>query len=1100
MTGSKKGIYMFRTPRVGTRVLAGLASFATVTGVMVPLLATPAFAAVTSISVSPTTYQEPQAGAASVTGSVTHVVGELVQFAIVSGPDSDQALNGTNNSDGQCTLTTPLAATTAFTCSVQNLKSGVSTPGTDVVRVYGGIAGSAVVAPSADATVIFNGPASTVDLSPASDSAAAGTCNAFTATITDAGGRVVPNQLVELEASMTGTLTGRSLSFCDPQTTNPTSSDAYGDTTSSADPAFGEVQTDAAPSLGKATFGIRSDQPGGASIRAYVDSNDNGDFNAGEPTDVSTKTFTAGGGDTGNAAQDAVASLTVTPTATNSVVPETVNFTVTTKNSAGDPTPNVTVSGVVSGPNAAAVVSCAPGKTNNSGQTVCSYTTAVAGTDTITFFVNQTCGTLGTLESCEPRVTATNAVAATPVGNTIDLTCVGNFAGGTASPVPVGEEDKTAREETCKDPTTDNNEVFNAFVSKGLDTNGKPLGQAGILVRFTVTSASPGSAGATVTPTEAVTGANGVATTTLTDTVHTNGRVDTVVAVIAGQEAANSDDATKTFETAVPTVLVLSPKLTTNQTGSASTFVANVTDQFNQVVSGANVDFAITGRNVAVNNAGFDKITNASGDATFTYTDTGALAVASDDTITAWADYVTEDDVQAGLEPQDTATNKFITGPATAGSVDLDVKGVGTCGAVADPANDAQTYPPDTSANTVCALVKLANGQPLGGKTVTFTLSGVGSFVSGTTVLTSPQTAVTDSNGVAMVSVKSTQSGAQNLTAAIDGKSDAGVITYTSPLASEARNIDLKPDTSNLVAGPNQELTSRVIDRFGNPVQGITVDFQETGPGRFSNGTSNASGVTGATGTISVTLQSDAGTTGTETVTAAISGGQFWSQCAAAADKAVDYSDGWPGSTVDAPGAPAGNCSDSSTYTFTTTPPTGPVTISGGDLQRPLYGSTFVILGTAPANSTVVLNFHKRGTAGTDYSIVRTVSADASGNWSRGILADTDYRYFANVGTSTSNNVLLQALPTISGPLARVVAKNHTYTITGNAVPGTSVYLHFHRAGTAASDYSIVRSVTANSSGVWTRAYLASVDYRIFVSRAAGDSVTGFTSYLFQAR
>ncbi|MCW2600471.1 MAG: hypothetical protein JWM02_2300, partial [Frankiales bacterium] len=187
------------------------------------------------------------------------------------------------------------------------------------------------------------------------------------------------------------------------------------------------------------------------------------------------------------------------------------------------------------------------------------------------------------------------------------------------------------------------------------------------------------------------------------------------------------------------------------------------------------------------------------------------------------------------------------------------------------------------------------------------------------------------------------------------------------------------------------------------------------------------------------------------------------------------------------------------TFTSGTPTPTG-LSISGGNVQRPVYGSTFTIRGTAPAGSTVVLHFHKAGTAGSDYSLVRSVTAASNGTWSRAILANTDYRYYATVGSATSNNVLFQARPSVNGALTRTAAKNKTYTLTGTSVPGSTVYVHFHKAGTAASDYSVVRAVKANSSGVWSASFLASADYRVFASRAAADSVSGYTTYVIQAR
>ncbi|MEO7286282.1 MAG: hypothetical protein ABI140_05120 [Jatrophihabitantaceae bacterium] len=50
--------------------------------------------------------------------------------------------------------------------------------------------------------------------------------------------------------------------------------------------------------------------------------------------------------------------------------------------------------------------------------------------------------------------------------------------------------------------------------------------------------------------------------------------------------------------------------------------------------------------------------------------------------------------------------------------------------------------------------------------------------------------------------------------------------------------------------------------------------------------------------------------------------------------------------------------------------------------------------------------------------------------------------------------------------------------------------LHFHLAGTAVDDFSIVRAFVVAANGTWTRSYLASVDYRFFVSSGTNSNVT----------
>ena len=180
------------------------------------------------------------------------------------------------------------------------------------------------------------------------------------------------------------------------------------------------------------------------------------------------------------------------------------------------------------------------------------------------------------------------------------------------------------------------------------------------------------------------------------------------------------------------------------------------------------------------------------------------------------------------------------------------------------------------------------------------------------------------------------------------------------------------------------------------------------------------------------------------------------------------------------------------------------MTISGGDWQTPRYGTVFTITGTAPAGSVVTLRFHKSGTAVGSYGLIRTLTTPASGVWTRAMAASFDYRYFATLDTTagqvSSGNVLFQPSPVINGPLNVIAAKNKPFLITGKAAPYSLLFLHFHKAGTPAADYSIVRAVRTNSVGVWSRAILASSDYRYYASRNAADTPAGRANYRFIAR
>ena len=167
------------------------------------------------------------------------------------------------------------------------------------------------------------------------------------------------------------------------------------------------------------------------------------------------------------------------------------------------------------------------------------------------------------------------------------------------------------------------------------------------------------------------------------------------------------------------------------------------------------------------------------------------------------------------------------------------------------------------------------------------------------------------------------------------------------------------------------------------------------------------------------------------------------------------------------------------------------VTISGNRLHATHLNSVFTITGTAAPLALVTLHFHRAGTAADDYSILRTVTADANGNWHRVVTTSVDYRYFATVANGARATLLPQPeAVTLAGPLVRVVAADQRYTLSGTATPGATVYLHFHKFGMAAGDFGIVRSVIADENGAWARSYEANVDYRVFVSNSSDPADT----------
>lgn len=158
-------------------------------------------------------------------------------------------------------------------------------------------------------------------------------------------------------------------------------------------------------------------------------------------------------------------------------------------------------------------------------------------------------------------------------------------------------------------------------------------------------------------------------------------------------------------------------------------------------------------------------------------------------------------------------------------------------------------------------------------------------------------------------------------------------------------------------------------------------------------------------------------------------------------------------------------------------------------------GSTVTISGKAPAGSTVQIFFRKRGDA--SFVLRRTLVATQTNTFSTSYVATEDYRHYAQIADTKTDSMLAQIAPTVTGPDSQSVKRNSSVTIHGTGTPGSTVKVHFHKAGAPLNDYSIVREVAVSSSGTWSRAYVATVDYRFHVTSDANGLSTH--SYLVQA-
>ena len=366
------------------------------------------------------------------------------------------------------------------------------------------------------------------------------------------------------------------------------------------------------------------------------------------------------------------------------------------------------------------------------------------------------------------------------------------------------------------------------------------------------------------------------------------------------------------------------PESDQNIRGTTHTVTCTVVDAFGNPVAGAAADFDVTGRNAAAQN---NSTTNQNGVVSFSYADSNAPLTfeGQADTIRGCID----PDATAGCatvtntDLYDTLRKYWFSSEPTAGLVVLDMSNAGggdDCENTDAAAESAATNPVSTTAgHLMCVTVLNAQGTPIPGETVTFTITGAGNFfadrdrdgtrdageddLAGTTF-----TATTDANGDARASIISTQTGTTQVTATADSRTDTGTKTWT-VAATEGRNIDCTPNTATNATGTSHVISCLVTDRFGNPVPGVTISATESGPGRLNTPTSVQTDASGVAEFVTSTVVGESGTqTITGTITAPRANGTGNDACERAAG--------------DPTGTTAGNCADTVTKVWQDAPRT----------------------------------------------------------------------------------------------------------------------------------------------------------------------------------
>jgi hypothetical protein len=151
----------------------------------------------------------------------------------------------------------------------------------------------------------------------------------------------------------------------------------------------------------------------------------------------------------------------------------------------------------------------------------------------------------------------------------------------------------------------------------------------------------------------------------------------------------------------------------------------------------------------------------------------------------------------------------------------------------------APTAPSAGATSALTVTLRDAFGNPVSGKTVSFTCTG------STNTLTQPASA-TSATGVASGSLSSTLAEAKTVTATVDGTvlTARPVVTFVAGAPSAAGSTLLASPASAPNDGTSVALTVTVRDGYGNPVAGQVVVFSSSGTASFTQ----PAAVTGADG------------------------------------------------------------------------------------------------------------------------------------------------------------------------------------------------------------------------------------------------------------
>jgi len=259
-------------------------------------------------------------------------------------------------------------------------------------------------------------------------------------------------------------------------------------------------------------------------------------------------------------------------------------------------------------------------------------------------------------------------------------------------------------------------------------------------------------------------------------------------------------------------------------TAGATTWAIYATDTYGNAAQYVPVSVTVAGRNTVATKA--LGVTDVNGFITYTLTDAGT---------TGTSDTLTFSSTAAGVA---SVTAKVTYGAVTVAKVSFSgggtLKGVAPVTATVNALKSGDT--PEASAQSASVVLTDASGNLLAGVPVVWTVSGTTAAINSTMVTT-----YSTSAGVATSSVYAWVAGTYTVTATSGGITGTGTYTFANSDATTARVLSATADGGIVSA--------KVVDRFGNPVSGVTVYASRvSGTGYFGTGVTKTPSTTGVDG------------------------------------------------------------------------------------------------------------------------------------------------------------------------------------------------------------------------------------------------------------